>query len=190
MVTLSPTSTIASCKPRCTALAVQSAFTIIAMFSVIFAWQIGQAYLMKKPPLWPKPSLNPRLADRSDLSIPGPGRIAILTHLYGGMFVLLLGSVQPLLALPWLRDRYQAVRRLHRYVGCLYLSACIIVSLGGLGFILRRGTAGGFSMDLAFATYGFTLLVSAAITWLQAVRQHSASHRAWAVRTCVASGWH
>jgi uncharacterized membrane protein len=102
--------------------------------------------------------------------------VAIGLHLAAGAVVLLLGFVQ---LLPTLRARHP---RVHRVLGRVYLSACLIAGVGGLGFIALLGTVGGPVMDVGFGAYGALMVLCAVQTYRHARARRVERHRAWALR--------
>jgi len=97
-------------------------------------------------------------------------------HFVAGGVILLLGSVQ---FIGRLRVRYPLV---HRWIGRLYVLAAIMAGLGGLGFIILRGTIGGVVMDAGFGLYGLLMIAGAIQVWRQALARRFAAHREWALR--------
>ncbi|MCW8879995.1 MAG: DUF2306 domain-containing protein, partial [Kangiellaceae bacterium] len=97
-------------------------------------------------------------------------------HFAAGGIILILGSVQLVSAV---RERYP---QLHRWIGRVYLSACMLTALGGLAFILVNGTIGGIVMDIGFSIYGTLMLVCAINAFINARRQNFCLHKAWAIR--------
>ncbi|WP_342250704.1 DUF2306 domain-containing protein [Sphingomonas sp. OTU376] len=102
--------------------------------------------------------------------------IAIGAHFVTGGILLLLGPVQLIAAI---RARIPA---LHRWLGRLYVTAAAIAGLGGLGFILAKGTVGGPAMDLGFGLYGALMVLCAGLAFTNARARDFESHRAWAIR--------
>ena len=70
----------------------------------------------------------------------------------------------------------------HRWVGRVYVVACLLAAVGGLLFILQRGTIGGIVMTIGFSGYGILMLLAAVQTWRFAVNKQFEQHRAWAIR--------
>jgi uncharacterized membrane protein len=97
-------------------------------------------------------------------------------HFAAGGVILVLGSIQ---LVAGIRAR---VPRLHRWLGRIYVAAAIAAGLGGLVFIVIKGTVGGPIMSLGFSIYGALMVVAA----VQAIRYARAgqldAHRAWALR--------
>lgn len=102
--------------------------------------------------------------------------LGIGLHFVGGGILLVLGCVQ---LIPYVRSRYPA---LHRWLGRVYVSAAILTSIGGLAFILGKGTIGGRVMDVGFGGYGALTLLAAAQTIRHAVGRRFDEHRAWGIR--------
>ena len=69
--------------------------------------------------------------------------IGIGIHFITGGIILILGCIQ---LFDRIRKRYP---KFHRWVGRLYVLASMITALGGLTFILLKGTIGGWVMDLS-----------------------------------------
>jgi len=108
------------------------------------------------------------------------GSVCIGIHFAMGTVILLLGCVQLVSSL---RALYPSV---HRWLGRIYVTACVLTGAGGLGFIMANGTIGGPAMDAGFALYGVLFIICP----LQAVRYARSRapgqlqlHRAWALRT-------
>ncbi|HLZ68061.1 MAG TPA: DUF2306 domain-containing protein [Aliidongia sp.] len=102
--------------------------------------------------------------------------LAMSAHLATGGILLLLGPVQLIGAL---RRRWPA---LHRWLGRLYVTAAALAGLGGLSFILGKGTIGGTPMDIGFGLYGTLMVAAAAETYRHARARRIERHRGWAIR--------
>jgi hypothetical protein len=102
--------------------------------------------------------------------------VAIGLHFLAGGVILLLGCVQ--LIAP-LRERHPG---LHRSLGRVYLIASLLAGVGGLVFILAKGTVGGTVMDLGFGLYGVLMIGCAVQTYRHARARRIEVHRAWALR--------
>ncbi len=102
--------------------------------------------------------------------------LAMSAHLATGAIILLLGPVQ---LIGSLRRRWPAV---HRWIGRIYVFTAAVAGVGGLAFVISKGTIGGGPMNAGFGLYGALVLLAAVETWLQAVRGHYEVHRAWAIR--------
>lgn len=97
-------------------------------------------------------------------------------HFATGGIILLLGSIQLIEAI---RVRYAAF---HRWVGRVYVASCLLAAIGGLMFIIAKGTIGGLVMDTGFALYGLLMLVCGVETYRHARARRMEKHRAWAIR--------
>ncbi len=102
--------------------------------------------------------------------------LAIFVHMILGGIVSLLVPFQ--LIHP-LRRRFP---KLHRWSGRIIASAAIVTAIGGLTYIVMRGTIGGAVMDLGFALYGCLTLLAGYQTWRLARQRDFAQHREWALR--------
>lgn len=97
-------------------------------------------------------------------------------HFAAGGVILVLGFVQLIGAL---RRRFPAV---HRWVGRVYVAASLLAGVGGLAFILTKGTIGGLVMDVGFGLYGALMILAAVQTYRFARARRLETHRAWALR--------
>jgi hypothetical protein len=102
--------------------------------------------------------------------------LAIGLHFMGGAILLLLGPLQLIGALR------RAVPGLHRVFGRIYVVSAAIAGVGGLAFIIAKGTVGGPLMDVGFGLYGALMVWCAALTVVQARSGNFDRHRAWAIR--------
>lgn len=102
--------------------------------------------------------------------------LAIGAHFFAGGVLLLLGPIQ------LIHPVRRAAPRLHRWLGRLYLLSAGAAGLGGLGFILTRGTIGGPLMDVGFGLYGGLMVLCAAMAYRHARARRIDHHRAWAIR--------
>ena len=102
--------------------------------------------------------------------------LGISAHFATGAVILLLGPIQLIGAV---RRRAPAV---HRWIGRIYVTTAGVAGLGGLGFILGKGTIGGAAMNLGFALYGALMVVAAVETYRHARGRRFEEHRGWAVR--------
>jgi hypothetical protein len=105
-----------------------------------------------------------------------PALFAMTVHLATGAIILLLGPIQLIGAI---RRRWPA---LHRWLGRVYVFTAAIAGLGGLGFILTKGTIGGGAMNAGFGLYGALMVVSAVQTYRHALARRFDLHRVWAIR--------
>lgn len=102
--------------------------------------------------------------------------LGIGLHFAAGGIILVLGCIQ---LLDSLRQRYPAV---HRWLGRLYVVAALLTAVGGLVFIMIKGTIGGAVMDVAFGLYGVLMFGAAVQTIRYARAGDYETHRAWAIR--------
>ena len=101
---------------------------------------------------------------------------AIGLHFAAGGVILVLGCVQ---VVPVLRERHPAI---HRALGRVYVVASLLAGVGGLAFVLAKGTVGGLIMDLGFGLYGVLVVASAVQAYRHARARRISLHRAWALR--------
>jgi hypothetical protein len=102
--------------------------------------------------------------------------VAIGAHFATGGILLLLGPVQLIGAIR------RGVPTLHRWLGRLYVLSAGIAGIGGLVFILGKGTVGGLPMNLGFGLYGLLMVIAAAETYRHARARRLELHRGWAIR--------
>jgi hypothetical protein len=97
-------------------------------------------------------------------------------HFATGGIILMLGSIQLMEAV---RVRYSAF---HRWVGRIYVGAALLAAVGGLTFIVLKGTVGGTVMNIGFGLYGALMFLAAVQTIRHARGGRIDQHRAWALR--------
>ncbi|MFC3810736.1 DUF2306 domain-containing protein [Lacihabitans lacunae] len=97
-------------------------------------------------------------------------------HFAAGGLILILGSLQ------FIKSIRKSYPQVHRWVGRLYIFASVFASIGGLIFIIQKGTIGGWLMDVGFAGYGVLMFVCAIQTVRFARAKDFVNHRAWALR--------
>jgi len=102
--------------------------------------------------------------------------LSIGVHFAAGGIILVMGCIQ---VIRKIREIYP---RLHRWVGRIYVVASILAAIGGLLFILIKGTVGGTVMDIGFALYGILMFWCAIETIRQARARNLQKHRIWALR--------
>jgi hypothetical protein len=108
--------------------------------------------------------------------------VAIGAHFMAGGVLLLLGPIQ------LIGSVRRSVPALHRWLGRTYVFCAGLAGLGGLGFILGRGTVGGPLMDTGFGIYGALMVLCAAMAYARARAGSFDQHRAWAVRLFALTG--
>ena len=97
-------------------------------------------------------------------------------HFITGGVILILGSIQLIEAI---RVRYPVF---HRWIGRIYVLSSLLTAIGGLIFIIAKGTIGGPVMNIGFSLYGLLMLMAAIETYRHAVAGRIDKHRAWALR--------
>lgn len=102
--------------------------------------------------------------------------VGIGIHFVAGGVILILGCIQ---FVEGIRNRHPVV---HRTLGRLYVLASLAASIGGLVFIVSKGTIGGLIMDVGFAGYGVLTFIAATSTIRFARVRDFKRHRAWAIR--------
>jgi hypothetical protein len=102
--------------------------------------------------------------------------LAMTAHLGTGAIILILGPVQLIASV---RKRWPAV---HRWLGRIYVCVAGVAGLGGLGFILSKGTIGGAAMDAGFALYGALMAIAAEEAYRHTRARRFEQHRVWAIR--------
>jgi hypothetical protein len=106
----------------------------------------------------------------------GTANTGIGLHFAAGGIILILGSLQ---LIESIRVKFPAV---HRWVGRVYVIACLFAAAGGLIFIFIKGTIGGQVMNIGFALYGILMFIAALQTYRHAITRRFEKHRAWALR--------
>jgi hypothetical protein len=102
--------------------------------------------------------------------------LTIAAHFATGAIILILGPVQ---LIGGLRRRWPWI---HRWLGRIYVFTAAVTGLGGLGFIVSKGTIGGAPMNIGFGLYGALMILAAVKTYRNACRRRWDEHRAWAIR--------
>jgi len=102
--------------------------------------------------------------------------VSIGIHFLCGGIILVLGCIQ---VMKRVRDAYPIF---HRWVGRVYVTASIIAAIGGLSFIVQKGTVGGLPMDIGFGLYGLIMILTGILTIYYARTKQLNQHRAWALR--------
>ncbi len=141
------------------------------LFGLYIVAHYGGSYIRGNLTQW-NGLFNPNLYDPEH----SRATAGMALHFIAGGIILVLGSIQLIEAI---RHRFI---HFHRWVGRLYVAACLLTAIGGLIFILLRGTVGGITMDIGFAAYGIAMLVCSIQTIKYAKRNLLNQHRAWAIR--------
>jgi hypothetical protein len=111
--------------------------------------------------------------------------IGIGAHFAAGAILLMLGPIQ---LVGQIRSRAPAV---HHWIGRIYAFAAFAAGLGGLSFIVLKGTVGGWPMNIGFAMYGALMVLASVQTVRNAMARRLDIHRAWAIRlfTLAVGSW-
>lgn len=102
--------------------------------------------------------------------------VGIGLHFAAGGLILILGGMQLLSSI---RSNYP---RVHHWTGRLYVVLSMVAAIGGLSFIVIKGTVGGLVMDVGFGLYGILMFVAAVQTVRYAMTRQLLDHQAWAWR--------
>lgn len=100
----------------------------------------------------------------------------VFIHMMTGGVLTFLAPVQLYLGL---RQRWPG---LHRATGYLLTGMALLTGVGGLVYILLRGTIGGWVMDVGFGLYGLLLILCAVQTVRYARGGRLQTHQRWALR--------
>ncbi len=101
---------------------------------------------------------------------------SIAAYFAAGSIILLLGPIQ---LIAKVRARWP---KFHRWCGRIYVFTAGLAGIGGLGFIVAKGTIGGAPMNAGFGLYGLLMLVAAIETFRHARNRQFDVHRVWAIR--------
>lgn len=114
--------------------------------------------------------------------VPGDvlGNALYALHMLFAVVIIVGGALQ---LLPALRRHRPAF---HRWTGRTYMIAAAILSLGGIGLILLRGTVGSTLMHVGISLNGVVILICAGMAWMLARRRRFDAHRRWALRLFLA----
>ena len=99
----------------------------------------------------------------------------LVLHVVGSATALLFGSLQ---LVPRVRSRWPW---LHRWVGRLYASGCLLGGIGGL--VMAFGSTAGPWATVGFGGLAIAWLGTTALAWRTAIARNYAAHRAWAIRS-------
>ena len=141
-----------------------------ALFGLYILAFYAAALYEGNPERWNK--MLPRLYEQSTTA----ATTGIGLHFAMGGIILVLGSIQLMSSV---RTRFPAW---HRWIGRVYVTACLLAAVGGLIFIVMKGTIGGVVMNIGFGLYGVLMFVAAIATYRYAVAGKLNQHRAWALR--------
>lgn len=84
-----------------------------------------------------------------------------------------------------LRARYP---QWHRWSGRFFMVSALVLSLGGIALVLRRGVVGGTPAALGIGLDGVLICLFAVLAWRSARARNFVQHRRWALRLFVAAG--
>lgn len=84
----------------------------------------------------------------------------------------------PILLSARIRTRHRAV---HRWTGRVYVTAAFMAGVGGMSFILTRGSFSP-AASIAFGIWGAVMMSCAVMAYLNARAKRFDRHRAWAIR--------
>jgi hypothetical protein len=104
------------------------------------------------------------------------GNFALVAHIVAAVLITLSGAAQ---FLPVIRRR---APRLHRCNGRVFAVTAFGLSAAGLYLLIARGTPGTSAQQFGNGVLGALMIVSAAMTWLEALKRNFAAHRRWALR--------
>ena len=100
--------------------------------------------------------------------------IIFLAHVAGGVTALALGAFQ---LVTWRGPR----RAWHRMAGRVYVVACLVGALAGLGLALT--TSAGPLAGLGFGLLALAWFATTTLAWRKAVAGDFAQHRRWMIRS-------
>lgn len=110
------------------------------------------------------------------------GNFGFALHVLLAGAVTVAGLVQ---ILPFVRQRHP---RLHRWSGRFYVTAIVVLAIGGLAITWLRGSYLDPIGALGTSFNAVLLIGFAALAWRAAWRRDFATHRRWALRLFVAAG--
>ena len=99
----------------------------------------------------------------------------LLIHAAGAATALLIGPVQFSGAI---RAR---LRRLHRWLGRVYVISCLIGAVSG--FVLALGASTGWISTTGFASLAILWTITISLAWRRATQRQFVEHRAWMIRS-------
>jgi hypothetical protein len=99
----------------------------------------------------------------------------LFLHVVGSATALLFGTLQ---LLPRVHARWPW---LHRWIGRLYASGCLVGGTGGL--IMAFGSTAGPWATVGFGGLALAWLGTTTMAWRTAIARNFTAHRAWAIRS-------
>src|SRR5207253_1370504 len=97
-------------------------------------------------------------------------------HLLFSTFVIVGGAVQ---LVPLVRSRWP---RIHRWNGRVYLTAALVLSVGGLVMVWTRRTVGDLSQHISISINAVLIMACGAMALRHALARRFDLHRRWALR--------
>ena len=97
--------------------------------------------------------------------------VSMYIHFVCGLSVLVLSQIM----------LWPLSRKIHGYIGYVYILCSITVSLAGLIYILMNGTVGGRCMSIGFSIYGVLYLLAS----LKVLTTYGKEHGKWGLRVWV-----
>jgi hypothetical protein len=99
----------------------------------------------------------------------------LVLHVVGSATALLFGALQ---LLPRVRGRRPWM---HRWIGRLYASGCLLGGTGGL--VMAFGSTAGPWATVGFGGLAIAWLGTTWLAWRSAIKRDFRTHRAWAIRS-------
>ncbi len=166
--------TLRRAAPKLLQHAASSWFVVAVAGQLLFVIYIigfyGGALLAGRPEDW-----NQVLPHGWDPASPW-GNALVAAHLLFAVLIILGGALQ---LVPRIRQRWP---RLHHWNGRIYLSAALIMSVGGLIMLWTRNAVGDLPQHLALSFNAVLILVCAGFTLRYAIARRIDQHRRWAIR--------
>jgi len=156
------TATVASLRNRTLSWPTRIAWMLLVILCLGIA-AYSARYLLH-PPRTPAQALG------NPLGVPW-----LFIHIAGSVTALVLGSLQ---FLPALR---RGARPPHRWVGRVYVVACLVG--GAAGLILAAGSSAGLIASAGFGSLAVLWIAANLLGWRAAVQGRFVAHRRWMVRS-------
>lgn len=156
------TATVASLRNRTLSWPTRIAWMLLVILCLGIA-AYSARYLLH-PPRTPAQALG------NPLGVPW-----LFIHIAGSVTALVLGSLQ---FLPALR---RGARPPHRWVGRVYVVACLVG--GAAGLILATGSSAGLIASAGFGSLAVLWIAANLLGWRAAVQGRFVAHRRWMIRS-------
>lgn len=156
------TATVASLRNRTPSWPTRIAWVLLVILCLGIA-AYSARYLLH-PPRTPAQALG------NPLGVPW-----LFIHIAGSVTALVLGSLQ---FLPALR---RGARPPHRWVGRVYVVACLVG--GAAGLILATGSSAGLIASAGFGSLAVIWIAANLLGWRAAVQGRFVAHRRWMIRS-------